>query len=139
MQTVMTKHNFLDDVYQSLQFNEELAIDHTLYKLGTRLLELMRDKSSFVILVFGEAQRNPIMAEKLEALIDGGVTALSDFLDQRAQNGEIKDLDHRSLARHFIGSLFMYFMTYGKSHSETDHKVYLNTTIQALYEGIKTT
>lgn len=137
LHAVLVKHNFLDDVQDILQFRDELPVDQKLYRLGKRLLELMVNKSSFVILVFGEAQRNPMMAEKLEGLINEGVTALGGFLETRAKNGEIKQIDQKSLARHFIGSLFLYFMTYGKSRTEKDHRLYLETVIQALCEGIK--
>ncbi|MEI3611471.1 TetR/AcrR family transcriptional regulator [Pseudogracilibacillus sp. SO30301A] len=138
LHAVLAKHNFLEDVQHILQFHDELPVDQTLYRLGKRLLELMVNKSSFVILVFGEAQRNEMMAGKLEKLINEGVVALSRFLEKRAQNGEIKQIDQQSLSRHFIGSLFIYFMTYGKSRTEIEHKLYLETTIQALCEGIKT-
>ena len=137
LHAVLVKHNFLDDVQHILQFHDELPVDQKLYRLGKRLLELMVNKSSFVILVFGEAQRNEMMAEKLEKLINEGVIALGGFLEQRARNGEIKHIEQESLARHFIGSLFIYFMTYGKSRTDKDHKLYLETIIQALYEGIK--
>lgn len=138
LHAVLVKHNFLEEVRHVLQFHDELPIDQKLYRLGKRLLELMVNKSSFIVMVFGEAQRNPMMAEKLEGLINEGVTALGGFLEKRAQNGEIKkDFDQKSLARHFIGSLFLYFMTYGKSRTENEHKLYLETVIQALCEGIK--
>lgn len=137
LHAVLVKHNFLDDVQDILQFRDELPVDQKLYRLGKRLMELMVNKSSFVILVFGEAQRNPMMAEKLEGLINEGVTALGGFLETRAGSGEIKQIDQKSLARHFIGSLFLYFMTYGKSRTEKDHRLYLETVIQALCEGIK--
>lgn len=138
LHAVLVKHNFLDDVRDILQFHDELPIDQKLYRLGKRLLELMVNKSSFIIMVFGEAQRNPMMSEKLEGLINEGVTALGGFLEERAEDGEIKNFDQKSLARHFLGSLFLYFMTYGKSRTEKDHKLYLETVIHALCEGIKT-
>ncbi len=138
LHAVLAEHNFLEEVRQILQSHDELPVDQKLYKLGKRLLELMVNKSSLIKLVFGESQRNEMMAEKLENLISGGVTALGGFLDKRAKNGEIKDIDQLSLARHFIGSLFLYFMTYGKSRTEKEHKLYLETVVQALCEGIKT-
>lgn len=137
LHAVFAKHNFLGDVRHILQFHDELPVDQTLYKLGERLLELMVNKSSFVVLVFGEAQRNQMMAEKLEELINSGVTTLGWFLNERVQNGEIKHMDQKSIARHFIGSLFIYFITYGKSRTKEDHRLYLEMIIQALYEGIK--
>ncbi|MCY7830498.1 TetR/AcrR family transcriptional regulator [Bacillus spizizenii] len=136
LHAILAKHNFLEDVQRILDFHDELPVDETLHRLGDRLFELMVNKSSFVIMVFGESQRNQIMAEKLKGLIDKGVATLGNFLDKRADYGEIKSLDYPSLARHFIGSLFIYFMTYGKSCTEKDRKIYLKTVIQALCEGI---
>lgn len=136
LQAVLASHNFLEEVRQILQFHDALPVDQKLYKLGSRLLELMVDKSSFITLVFGEAQRNEMMADKLEKLINGGVTALGGFLDQRAQDGEIKNIEQYLFARHFIGSLFLYFITYGKSRTKEEHQLYLKTVIEALCKGI---
>lgn len=133
---VLAKHNFLEEVRHILQFHDELPIDQTLFRLGERLLELMVSKSSFVVMVFGEAQRNQMMAKRLEELISEGVTALGGYFEGRAEQGEIKDFNYQSLARHFISSLFIYFMTYGRNHDEKEHKIYLQTVIQALCEGI---
>lgn len=137
LHAVLAKHNFLEDVQHILQFHDELHVDQTLYRLGERLLKLMVNKSSFVVMIFGEAQRNEMIAKRLEALVNKGVTALGSFLEKRAENGEIKNFDYKSLARHFIGSLFIYFMTYGKGRTEKEHMIYLETVIQALCEGIK--
>src|SRR5699024_2185245 len=138
LNAILTKHNFLEEVRHTLQFHDELPIDQTLYRLGEKLLKLMVNKSSFVVMVFGEAQRNSKIAYKFEAIVNQGVTALGGFLEKRAEKKEIKDLDYKSLARHFIGSLFIYFLTCGKTGTEKEHKIYLETIVHALSEGIKT-
>lgn len=77
-----------------------------------------------------------MMAKRLEELISEGVIALGGYFEGRAEQGEIKDLNYQLLARHFISSLFIYFMTYGRNCNKKEHNVYLKTVIQALCDGI---
>lgn len=136
LHAVLAKHNFLDEVRHILKFHDDFPVYQTLNRLGKRLLELMTAKSSFVVMVFGEAQRNQMMAKRLDELISEGVNVLGNYFEKKAEKGEVKDFNYHLLARHFISSLFIYFMTYGRIHDEKENNIYLKTVIHALCEGI---
>lgn len=139
MTAILDKHNLSKNINEFFDLDNNKPVDHVLINLGYRLLELMHEKSSFIVMFFGEAQRNPIISEKLENLVKDGVEILESYLKERVKQGELKKGSMSHVARLFLGSLFIYFLTNNqfKTQKVEESRKYINSVVQTIYEGIK--
>ena len=129
--------------FEQLDQIESLPMDQAVCRIGTHLLENLRNKKEIFKLMLAEArlfeEDNDHFIPKL--IYENNLLRFGAFLQKRMARGEIRELDPVLLARQFSGSLVSFFLfqeiLLGKTVNDIPAEHFLRGLIDVFLHGIK--
>ncbi|MBA9088303.1 hypothetical protein FHR92_004799 [Fontibacillus solani] len=125
---VIDKHSLNSGLRIIAADNSNDPLEEVLEVYFTTMLNMLQEKGDLIVMFFGESQRNPIILQRLIALIQEGVQPLYNFLRTRGIQGE-EDLT--IAIRNIHTSVVMYFLLLGRTENDKgEHSRYIHTTVK---------
>ena len=102
---------------------------------------VLQEKQAFVLMVFGESQRNPDLSRRLGQLVKEGAHIIASYLETRVKAGELRrNANLEVAARVFLNGIFMFFLQESKQSPPLKRippEVYLEETVEILLRGLE--
>ncbi|UFJ39031.1 TetR/AcrR family transcriptional regulator [Brevibacillus humidisoli] len=126
-------HKLREMVDQYSQF--ALLLEHTLQQIFRSLLQMLHQQQAFIVMFFGESQRNPVIQERLSEIIQQGVQHLYRLL---APKVAVEETYLRTAIRNVLASVMMFFLTHDRfAGDETSREQYIRDTVQQFMKGLE--
>jgi len=130
-------------VFEEIDQMESLPIKEAVWKIGTHLLENLRNRKEIFKLMLAEARLfekdNDYFIPKL--IYENNMLRFGAFLQKRMERGEIREMEPVLLARQFSGSLVAFFLfqeiLFGKTVTDVPAEHFLKCLIDVFLHGIQ--
>lgn len=140
LKATIERHAFVPRLRVMMTPLPDEAVESVLLRVAREWWSLMQEKRAFVVMVFGESQRNPELARLLGELGKEGTMLVTRYLETRAKKGELfPGANCYVAARMFMNSIFMFFLQ--QSHMTPPMKKmapddYLAESVRLIVRGL---
>lgn len=141
LHAVIERHAFLPRLRTMLTPMPDEPADVVLLRVARAWWALLKEKRAFILMVFGESQRNPELNRFLGALAQETTSMVARYLASRVRAGELRsELDCNIAARMFMNSLFLFFLQKTRAAPplrQLAPETYFQQTVCILVEGMR--
>jgi TetR/AcrR family transcriptional regulator, cholesterol catabolism regulator len=130
LQAVIERYSFLPDLQAILAVSDDRPASVVLPEFAQTFVTLLQQNRDLVQIFFQEAQTYPEIAQQRDALIERGVTLLTEYVSARIASGELRSHEPSLSVRMLLYTIFM---------SQIIHvsgEVDVSAVVQLLLQGI---
>ena len=107
LHAVVERYSLLPQLAPLFEGAESRPATEFLPEVVARIRQLLNDRREAIWLLFVEANRDPVLRQRLEELGGGVRDLLRAYLEARAAAGELKEHNTKSLVRSLLALIFM--------------------------------
>lgn len=112
LSAILERYSFLPKMAEILRQPPKPTVEATLLEIAHAFLALLEERREFALMVKGEMQHNPEVAQLLGIMAKEGLKLMTRYLSERAKAGEVrKDSDFEVFTRVFFGALIEFFVS----------------------------
>ncbi|MNW42486.1 putative HTH-type transcriptional regulator TtgW [compost metagenome] len=132
---VVDKHSLNKNLQTAaLELNGDDSLESLMTCYFNRMLDMLHEKESLIVMFFGEAQRNPQIRERLVSIIEEGIHPLYFLLNNK---GVRKGDDVLLAIRNVQTTIVMYFLLFDRMDNDKDGRDrYIEVTVRQFLRSL---
>ncbi len=132
---VVDKHSLNKNLQTAaMELNGDESLESLMTCYFDRLLNMLHEKESLIVMFFGEAQRNPQIRERLVSIIEEGIQPLYFLLNNK---GVGKGDDVQLAIRNVQTAIVMYFLLFDRIDNDKNGRDrYIQATVRQFLRSL---